>query len=246
MKKILVLEKVTKILEIVARKGQCSLSEVVDALKIQPSTAYNLLQNLVELQYLEKKNDSKKYGLGQKFIEIFAPFSKRKIIVSAAEGILTELAKEIQESVVLAIFHNNNRYVIGTAKYNQNLLDINFDLFEKVSCYETATGRVLLSYLPVHQLKKYVDEHGYPETKWNRISSLNSLIRETEKIRKTGLEIIKEKEVAAIAVPVFGPDKIVWAALGVYLPMTRFTSTKKDRIIRAMKNAAEKISQNLR
>ncbi|HOC02155.1 MAG: Transcriptional regulator KdgR [candidate division TA06 bacterium ADurb.Bin131] len=246
MKKIAVVDKIVKIIEIVAENnGIYTMSDISKALNMQSSTTYNLLQNLVISGYLEKDQNSKKYKIGNELLELIKPVSKRKIIITASEKVIKELAEKVQESVVLAIFYNGERYIIAKAEYTDHLVNVNLDLFQKTTCYETVTGRILLAYLSETELKEYVRRHGYPEKKWNGILNFTSLNSAIKEIQKKQIVINKTNEVSAVAVPVFGPDKSVWASLGIYLPTTRFTNSKKNQLIEEVKRAAGEISKNL-
>ena len=246
MKKIIVLEKITKILETIAAEPDgCTMNQVVKSTSLQPSTVYNLIQNLVHLRYLEKDANSKKYRTGRKILELFGPISKRKIITKISEPFILELAEKVQESIVLAVFHNGERYVVATTEYKNHILNVNLDLFEKSTCYETATGRVLLSYLPQVELRKYVEKHGYPLEKWDNIRSFKQLTKVTKKIREKRLAMKKGNGLVAIAAPVTARDNTVWAAIGIYLPEIRFGNDKKSQILSEIKVASEKISSKL-
>lgn len=246
MKKIAVIEKVAKIIEIVAgNEGDCTLTNISRTLNMQPSTTHNLLQNLIQIGYLEKNENLKKYKIGARLLEIISPASKRKLIINASESVIRKLAETVKESVVLAIFHNNERYVIATAEYSGHLININLNLFKKSTCYETVTGRVLLAYLSEKELKHYVKNHGYPCQKWDNIKSFAAFKKAINQIRNKQIAIKKSKDVAAVAVPVFGTDNKVWAALGIYMPATRFTSSRRIQLITELKKAANQISENI-
>lgn len=243
MKKIAVVDKIVKIIEIVAENnGIYTMSDISKALNMQSSTTYNLLQNLVISGYLEKDQNSKKYKIGNELLELIKPVSKRKIIITASEKVIKELAEKVQESVVLAIFYNGERYIIAKAEYTDHLVNVNLDLFQKTTCYETVTGRILLAYLSETELKEYVRRHGYPE-KMERDSQFYIPEQCHKRNTKKQIVINKTNEVSAVAVPVFGPDKSVWASLGIYLPTTRFTNSKKSTDRRGQKSRRRNIKK---
>ncbi len=231
---------------VATNNGEYTMSDIYKRLHMNPATTYNLLENLVSYGFLEKDPAMKKYAIGPKLLNLLNPLTERESIINSSAEVLKELSETLEESVILAIFHNGERYVIASAEYKNHLINVNLNLFQKSTCYDTATGRILLSNLSEKELKNYIEKHGLPGKRWSNISSFSALKRELEKIRKNQVSIKKDSEVAAIAVSVSGIDENSKAAIGVYLPTTRFTVSKKRQIIRELRKAAKQIAENLK
>jgi len=63
---------------------------------------------------------------------------------------------------------------------------------------------------------------------------LNKILSE---IRSRGLAVWRaaDGQAESVAVPVFGPDKKVWAAIRVMVPAFRFRGAKREKIFRDIK-----------
>jgi len=246
-RKIKVIEKIMGILNVLAsgEKREYGVGEISKILNLKVSTTYSLLSTLYNLGYLEKDEKSKKYRIGEKLLSLFLPLLERNILLKVSESVIKSLAENIKESVVLGIFYKGERYTIATAKYEGHILNVNLNMFSESSCYTTATGRILLSYLPEKYVKDYVKKEGYPGEKWKNINNYDALKKEMEKIRKRKIEIIEKENTVVIGVPIFGPDGKIVASLGVYLPEIRFKGENKEKIIRELKKAGEEITLKL-
>ncbi|MCM8772556.1 MAG: IclR family transcriptional regulator [candidate division WOR-3 bacterium] len=245
--KVKVVEKIMKIIEIISNSENEGLSvgEISKFLNLKITTTHSLLSTLLSLGYLEKDKNTKKYRISEKLLNIFYPLLSKNFLIKISEPVMKNLAENIKESVVLGIFYKGERYTIAQVSYENNLLNVNLNMFQKASCYSTATGRILLSYLPEKEVKEYIRKNGYPKETWNNIRNFRDLKKEFEKIRKRKIEIIEKEGTVAIGVPIFSSDKKIIASLGVYLPTVRFRKGNRERIINELKKAGEEITLKL-
>ncbi len=246
-KNIQSVERAFRILEIFTSGGKefYRVSDIAKILNLKISTTHSLLTTLLKLGYVRKCEDTKKYKLGDRFSELFQPYIQKNILLKHAELLMKKLAEKIKESVALAVFFRGERYTIATVSYENQVLTVNLNQFEKKCCYDVATGRILLSYLDEEELKEYIRKNGYPGKRWGNIRNLSQLKKEIEKIRKEKIAIRDGKEVIAVAVPVFGTQDKVVASLGVYLPSLRFKGENRKLIINELKKTGQKISEKL-
>jgi IclR family KDG regulon transcriptional repressor len=204
--RVKMVEKIMKIIELIASKEKegCGLSGISKSLNLKNTTVYYLIASLLYLGYLEKDEKTKKYKISEKLLSIFSPIINRNLLLKVSEPVIKSLAENIRESVVLGIFYKGQRYTIATAKYEGHILNVNLNMFEESSCYTTATGRILLSFLTEKDVKEYIKKEGYPEEKWKNIKNYDELKKEMEKIGKRKIEIIEKEHKVAIGVPIFG------------------------------------------
>jgi len=217
--------------------GVSDLSKVV---KLKFSTVHNLLQTLVQLEYVEKISESRKYRLGKKALDLGRNHINRKSLLRTAEPIVIALSKEINETVLVILYNNGKRYTLLQVESQQDLkvttsssIDTNF--------YNTATGRVLLTNLMFKELEEYVKGNGFPGAKWDKIKNLTQLKKRLNSIKQQGHAFVSNQQVTAIGVPVYNSDNHLNATLGVYLPSVRFKNGHKDVIIAGLKQAASDI-----
>ncbi|MCM8777946.1 MAG: helix-turn-helix domain-containing protein [Candidatus Omnitrophica bacterium] len=245
--KVKVIEKVMRIIEVIVEKEDegLGLTEISKLLNLKATTVHSLLSTLLSLGYLSKDEKTKKYKISEKFLNIVSPFFNKNLLLKISEPIMKTLAQTIKESVVLGIFYKGERYTIAEVNYEDHILNVNLNMYQKASCYLTATGRVLLSYLPEKQTKEYIKKNGYPGENWKNIKNYRDLKKEFERIRKNKIEIIEKENAVAIGVPVFGSDGKIVASLGAFLPTIRFKGDNKKKIISELKKKAAEITLKL-
>jgi DNA-binding IclR family transcriptional regulator len=90
-------------------------------------------------------------------------------------------------------------------------------------------------------------KHGTPGKRWDGIASKAGLKKALAVIRKEGraLSPSADGQAMRIAVPVFGPDSEVWAALGVSLPASRFRGKHRTTVVKKLEQAAEAMASGL-
>ena len=113
------------------------------------------------------------------------------------------------------------------------------------SLYATATGRLLLAYLPEAELERFISTCGLPGPVWPNADSKEKLLRELQSICKREMAMLfTVSGLVFIAVPVKNGETSI-VALGVSMAKSDFTEDKKKLIPAEMKKAAEEISVNL-
>ncbi len=220
--------------------GVLELSRI---LELKSSTAHNLLKTLLQHQYVEKIEETKKYRLGQNCYNLVKEKLITNRLAKSAEPTILNLSQKLNESIVLAVYHQGERFVISKVESQQPLkVDMSFSLAP--DAYHPVTGRVLLSQLTNEELKDYTKRHGFPGKRWNGISDFASLQKELIKIKREGMAIRqnKDEQICALAVPIMGGRERLIAALGIYLPLVRFRGKHKREIIKGLKDAAKNIS----
>jgi len=243
---IKVLQKVDAVLQAVAeKKDKATLVEISHKLKIHKATLSHILKTMNELGYIAK-DTAKCYSIGPRIIELAESRRRQTILHEVAAEYARSLAEELHESASVSIIHEGNRYLIARASINQSIT-VATGLEFRAAPYHTATGRLLLAYLDRENLRLVLKTNGIPGRSWDGIQHCEALNKKLAEIRMRGLAFWRadDGQAEAVAAPVFGPDKKVWAALGVGVPAYRFQGTKREKIIRALKTTSEQMSNAL-
>ena len=231
-----ILEELRRIKDESKGIGVLELSRI---LELKSSTVHNLLKTLLQHQYVEKIEETKKYRLGQSCYNLVKEKLITNRLAKAAEPAMLNLSQKINESIVLAVYSQGERFVISKVESRQPLkVDTSFSLAP--DAYGSVTGRTLLSQLTDKELKDYTKRHRFPGEKWNGINNFVSLQRELIKIKREKMAIRQDKQICALAVSIIGEELI--ASLGIYLPSVRFKGKHKREIIKGLKDAAKEAS----
>ncbi|OGV51538.1 MAG: hypothetical protein A2017_01845 [Lentisphaerae bacterium GWF2_44_16] len=232
---IQVIERVFGIIEMLSKEETLRLRELAEAKGLNKATLCNILKTLVDLGYVEKRGDSQ-YALSEKFQSLAYSRAQKSSLLSIAEEHANELASETRESGTVTVLHNGQAILIAKAVYNQSVI-INTDVFNNLTLLKSASGKILLAF----QDEKTINEILKKELSG---ASLEVLKRELKAIRRekfTSHEVA-DRQAYAFAVPVFGPDNTIAAALGICIPSNRYTESHNKEIKAALDRISEKMS----
>lgn len=250
---IRVIHKAFDMLEYLAKepRRRKKLNEISGHLKMNAGTCANILKTMVQRKYVDQASVRGGYLLGPMIYYLSRRSVYRGDLILAAEPLMANLAKKVNETVLIAILRGNERFIIIQIDGNQSV-QVGRDMFQKDTIYQTATGRLLLAHLNEKELNEFIAEEGLPRSCWPEASSLANLKSMLETIRKRGSVCYKNSsDVMGIAYPIREKDKLrperdkVVAALGLFLPAFRFKGAHKSTIMKEMSAAAAAISERL-
>ena len=250
---IRVIHKAFDMLEYLAKepRRRKKLNEISGHLKMNAGTCANILKTMVQRKYVDQASVRGGYLLGPMIYYLSRLSAYRGDLISVAEPLMANLAKQVNETVLIALLRSNERFIIIQIDGNQSV-QVGRNMFQKDTVYQSATGRLLLAQLNEKEFNEFIAEEGAPGSRWPEASSLSKLKSELEKIRRRGWVCYKTThDVVAIAYPIREKDKSrsdrdkVVAALGLFLPAFRFKGAHKTAIMKGMSTAAAAISECL-
>lgn len=250
---IRVLHKAFAILEYLAQEPQRrkKLKEISGHFKMNAGTCANILKTMVQRKFVDQADARGGYLLGPMIYYLSRLSAYRGDLISAAEPLMVNLAKKVNETVLLAILRGHERFIIIQIDGNQSV-QVGRDMFQKDAIYQTATGRLLLAHLNEKDLNDFITERGLPGSNWPEASSLKKMETALAAIRARGWACYQTTgDVMGIACPIRENDKSrserdkVVAALGLFLPAFRFKGAHKTAIMKGMSATAAAISERL-
>ncbi|NIJ54634.1 IclR family transcriptional regulator [Dyadobacter arcticus] len=241
-----VIIKALDILELVAqRSGQAvTLTEISHELQLNQATASNIINTMITKGYLEHVGKKKGYRLGLAAYRLTNEVNYEQDLVSAARETMSQLTAQLNESCLLGVLRNQKRYILHAVHSTQ---DIQVQIRSERNVYETASGRLLLAYLPEKELERLILRNGLPDPElWEGAATKMSLLEALINIRREGIctTHLKNTQVRGFAVPIFA-NAVVAAGLSVFLPEYRCSAARQKEIILALRDAAMQISQKL-
>lgn len=244
---IQVIHRAFDILELCARNPEKSLvlSDIADKLKLNHGTCANIIKTLVSRNYTEKVGYNKGYRLGAMSYHLTGNFSSVKDLVQEAKIPMQELVENLNETCLLAILRKTDLKRIVLLQFQSSHHLTVRTILEK-NAYDTATGRIMLAYLPDKELESVIDKFGVPDPDvWQEGSNKEGLLLELYKIRKAGVSsLLNNNHVVGFAVPVLKENSVI-ASLSVYMPEMRYQGATKNIVLHQLKQAARQINNNL-
>ena len=206
-----------------------SLAELAKKNHLHPTTAFRILQALVDEGFLMQDSESTKYSLGYEWVKMGELAKQGNALLKIVQPFAEKLAQISGESITIEVLKRN--------QWVDTLLFIpsSYRITEQpphgimpANC--TATGKVQLAYLPEDQLEIVLAGKLEALTA-NTITDPVRLKAELVRIRDQGYAIAQEElelGYVAVAAPIFDINGHVLAGISVGGPTTRMT---KERIL---------------
>ena len=219
------------------------LGEMAQILDLHRATCSNILKTLAQRGYVERLPARGGYRLGSLASPWQGLAAHDRELSVLARPVLQALSKELNETSLIGVIRGTRRVTLECAASDR---DLQVRSRQVRNVYETASGRLLLAYLPPDQRAAFVDRAGLPdESVWPEIKSLEDLEKSLAAIRRQKLARSDSAEhVVGLAVPVWRENQVV-ASVSVYLPQVRFTAQHRSRIISALRKAGKEITEQL-
>ncbi|MCW2797439.1 IclR family transcriptional regulator [Nocardioides sp.] len=176
-----------------------ALDRIVRACDLPRSTAYHLLNAMIEQGFVVHLTDEHRYGLGVAAFEVGSGYSRQAPLQRLARRPLATLVDRLGQTAHLAVLHGRDvLYVVEERAPGRPPLVT--DVGVRLPAHLTASGRAILAMLPPVQVRAlyssptdFVDRHGLgPRTP----GALRNLLAET---RQRGYAIEDGEVTAGLA-----------------------------------------------
>lgn len=221
------------------------VTELGKMLGVQKSTVHSLLQTLL-LRGFVRQTDSGRYTLGFGLIPLGEAAAERLDIRDVARPAMVELANETQKVALLAVLSGTELIIVDKAEPERPFLIIpKFDF--SLTLHSTAVGKVLLASAPKEIINTFVDREIERFTPYT-LTGKEALLKELAKVREQGFAVGCNETiegVTCIAVPIYGGNGEVIAALSVSSSSSVLVPDRYNSLIGVLKDKAGQISRSL-
>ncbi len=238
-------DRALRILEILARSGECGVTEVAVALDVHKSTAFRLVATLEQHGLVEQVEGRGKYRLGVGLLRLAGATSARLDVVQEARPLCKQLATDTGETVNLATLSGNSALYLDQVAGTSALQPHNW-VGQHIPLHATSNGKVLLAWLPAAELDTVLG--GLPSYTRMTITTRARLRRELETVREQGYAVaVDELEVGltAVAAPVRNAHGDVICSMSISGPTFRLSSERVAHVLPLLVQAADELSHRL-
>ncbi len=235
---IQVLERAEKILVYLSenRKREVPLTEIADNLDINRATCANILKTLRELGFIEQMSYRKGYILGDKIYSIAGVENDPDRLKVLLKPLIDNLCKEVNESVMLTVIRDDQRYHIYNAEAYHAL---QAKIIYQMGVWQATTAKVIIAQYDDKKLDDFLKLVGMPGKVWPEIKNRRDLDEALEEIRKNRCFTVINNHFACMAAPIYKNGEVI-ASIGYYLPDVRLTDTTRPILEAKLEKAAEK------
>jgi IclR family transcriptional regulator, KDG regulon repressor len=238
-----------EILELFKRNvPEMSVTHVAQELSLSKATVARLMYTLMENEFLTKAGNSEHYRLGWKVCLLGDIFLSTINLREVALPFMKELNARMNETVDLCILSGHMRMWLERLESSYEVRPMSV-VGRLGPLHAGAAGKVLLGFMPEHNIKTYLDKEELTSYTRNTITSKEALLKEIDRIKERGYAVSYEERVPlvnAVAAPIRDHLGKVVASLGISGLLTSFTPERmQDSIIPAVLKTASTISREL-
>jgi DNA-binding IclR family transcriptional regulator len=242
-------EKALKILmAFVPYNYELGTLELSKKLEIHKSTVSRLLHLLVDHDFLQQNQDTKKYFLGRSVAEIGNAVTRslNNTIVTIAQPYLSALSEAVGESVALELLSGTS-IILACHVEGQKPIRFSFQPGERVPINVAAGAKTILAFSNPELVNQFLKE------KFIRFTAKTLLTKREyrsllEEVKKAGVAFDRGEryeDVRAIGAPIFNHEQIPVAAVVIAGPAFRLTDQFFTNVVGLLKKTAADISQRL-
>jgi DNA-binding IclR family transcriptional regulator len=227
-----------------AQPDPVTLDRLAEVVGLPRSSAYHLLNAMIEEGFVVHLAEEHRYGLGVAAFEVGTGYARQEPLQRITRRHLASLVDAVGESAHLAVLHGRDvLYVLEDRAPGRPPLVT--DVGVRLPAHLTASGRAILAALPPAQVlalypdrSAFVDRHGKGSAS---LSALRTLLAET---RQRGYAV-EDGEVtpgfASVAAPVLDPNGHPVAGLAVTFP----TPSDEEPPTMVVRRASEALTARL-
>src|SRR3954447_4680809 len=150
-------DRAITILEVLAREGEVSVTEIAARLGVHKSTAFRLLATLETHRLVEQVNDRGRYRLGVGNLRLAGATTARLDVVSEARPLTRQLAADTGETVNITVRSEESALYLDQVAGSSALQSHNW-VGQRIPLHATSNGKVLLSELSSEEFKAALRE----------------------------------------------------------------------------------------
>ena len=237
------LQKGIDALLFMASRKSAGVTEVAEALKVNKSTAFRILNTFLKSNMAEKNKDTLKYRLGPAVLKLSEQYYRNFNIIENSRPVLEKLVADIHESVHLCVLANNSAVIIEQIMSSSRLV-VNAKVGNNEPLHCSAVGKCLLAFSAEEKIDAMIADLPFTAFTEKTMMDRNILRTELKRVREAGFAIDDEelsKDIKCAAVPVLNEHGACVYSLGVSGAASRMTQEKIDRIIPLMIKASDNI-----
>lgn len=200
-----------------AQRPYLTLSQIVQDLKMNKSTAYRVLATLQGLQYLEQDVMTRQYRPGLRVLQLGFTAINSMEIGQVIHPYLEKLSMQLSETVSLAVLSGFQAIYIDRIR-NQMIVGVVLGIGSSLPAHCTSLGKVLLADLEESQIDQLLANHELKAYTPKTLVEVGKIKAELSVVRLRGYAMDDEElatGLRAAAAPIFNATGRVIAAVNV-------------------------------
>jgi DNA-binding IclR family transcriptional regulator len=223
------------------------VSDLANALSLEKALVSKNLSRFRESGFLQQDARTKVYSPAIRSFLLGSRFLSNNLLAQEAGSELRRLVERTGQTSTLCILEGSDVVHLASVE-GPDFLDVGWRVGTWLPFHATAVGKVLFAFAEPQLLDKAVARHGMRRFTKTTICDTELFKKQLAKTVQTGWAATDQESMngpAAQAVPVFGAEQQVVAALGLIFPRHAVTTAARAKQIVALHDSARKISVRL-
>ena len=233
-------ETALALLDLFERVQSVRVTDVSRHLSISSSSAHRLLLTFMHHGYVLQERSHGVYTIGPKLARLASRLALRIDIVTATRSLLADVARELGETVCVAVLDGTNvTYLAAVESQRQGSATVPRN--KTLPTHASAAGKVLIADLRRADLERLYPSESLPRYTSKTLASRDGLLRDLERTRLRGYAVHAEEShpnYIAYGCAIRDLAGFARAALVVAGPVRRFRQYSPERIAAALRSAA--------
>ncbi len=244
--RIQALARASAIIDVIALSGEdgIGLSDISRATSLNKTTAFNLIASLVTLRFIEQDDQSRRYRLGLRNLELGRIVQQRLHISHLARPILSGLCQSTNETVNLALPDLLDLLVVDSFQ-GSRILHATAKASWRSLYHSTALGKAFMARWDAPMRQTIYRSCGLPQQTANTITEVDALEAQLARFLTQGYSIdAEENEIGVNGIARWVLDGLgeVAAAISVSGHASRLTEEVMEQIAPDVIAAADSIT----
>lgn len=223
-----------------------SMTQIAQSIHMSKTTVHRLLATLEKRRFLTRDQITGLYRLGFRFIEMASLVLQDVELHRWAEPYLRRLAAECGETVDLSILDGSQVMYLQVIESPQRL-KLAAAVGQRLPAFCTASGKALLAYLPEEKVRKVLREDLKRYTAHTK-TSIREILDDLRITRARGYALSDqeyEKDINAVAAPIFDAENHPIAAIAIVGPSFRLTKERLPKLGESIRRLTREIASEV-
>ncbi|HUI54048.1 MAG TPA: IclR family transcriptional regulator [Bryobacteraceae bacterium] len=243
--RVQVLDRAWAIIDtLAAGRGDNSLMELSEKLRLHKSTVHRLLMILERRRVVERDSQTGRYRLGLRLFELGAVAISRFNIRERALPHLERVLFEVDETVHLCVLDAGEVLYVEKIEPSRSVRMAS-RIGRRNGAHCSAVGKAMLAHLPERELDEILKQHGLPRVTQRTIVTPADLKADLKAVRERGYAIDNEESeegLRCVGAVVLGHDGRPLGAISISAPSFRLPLEKVPAVAASVCRAARALS----
>lgn len=226
------------------------LADIARAAKVDNATAFRLLNTLVMLGYVERVQDTRRFRLTFKCLDLGFNAIARSDLRSLARPFLRTIISDRLEAASIGVLDGHEVVYIERIQAGLERLAVDIRVGNRVPAYSSAIGRAILSSMPLQDQRRILETSPPRRLTDQTLVDVDAILQQVSQAKAAGYAISDQETVTGLrvlAAPITDIDGVPIAAISAAAPafgrsLEDFISDARDVTC----EAAERLSLALR